>query len=167
MKKLTILRHAKADLPEKYPSDFVRPLTKRGEKDAEQIAGFLKALQPRVDWVISSPALRAEQTAKIIAKRLPGSVPVMYPAELYEADAGLLLSLLKEVPPEQEHALLIGHNPSLESLVAGLCTGSPGNLEIRLATAGLVHLDLEIMRWDQVRWGAGVMQILLHPRMLR
>lgn len=167
MKKLTILRHAKAELPDKYPADFDRPLTKRGEKDAQRVAEFLTTLQPKVDWVLSSPAIRAEQTVKVITKRLSDSVPVVYKVEVYEADEGVLLGLLKDIPPEQDHVLLIGHNPSLESLVAGLCTGAPGNLECRLATAGLAHLDMEIMRWDQIRWGAGVLQLLLHPRVLR
>lgn len=167
MKKLTILRHAKADLPDRYPADFDRPLTKRGEKDAQRVAAFLATLQPEVDWILSSPAVRATQTVKLIAKRLPASVPVVYKTEIYDADEGLLLGLLKDIPPEQDHALLIGHNPSLESLIAGLCTGAPGSLECRLATAGLAHLEMEIMRWDQVRWGAGVLQILLHPRVLR
>ena len=167
MKKLTILRHAKAELPEKYPSDFVRPLTKRGEKDAALIAAFLAQLDPPIDWILSSPALRAEQTTKAVAKRLAKNVPAVYEAQIYEADAGLLLNLLKAIPPEPEHVLLIGHNPSLESFVAGLCTGSPGNLECRLATAAMAHLDMEIMRWDQIRWGSGVLQLLLQPRLLR
>lgn len=167
MKRLTILRHAKAELPEKHPSDFVRPLTKRGEKDALITAAFLAQLDPRIDWILSSPALRAEQTAKTVAKRLSGNVPPVYDAQIYEADASLLLALLRAIPPEREHALLIGHNPALESLVAGLCAGSPDNLECRLATSGLAHLQIEIAWWDQLRWGAGVLQLLVTPRILR
>jgi phosphohistidine phosphatase len=167
MKKLTILRHAKAEPPENYPGDSVRPLTKRGEKDAALIATFLTQLDPLVDWVLSSPALRAEQTAKIVAKHFSGIAPVIYDEQIYEADAGLLLTLLRSIPPEQEHALLVGHNPSLESLVAGLCSGAPGSLECRLTTAGMAHIHVEIMRWDQIRWGAGVLQLLVQPRVLR
>ncbi len=167
MKRLTILRHAKAELPEQHPSDFVRPLTKRGEKDALITAAFLAQLDPRIDWILSSPALRAEQTAKVVLKRLSGNVPLMVDAQIYEADAGQLLMLLRAIPPEVEHALLIGHNPALESLVAGLCSGSPDSLECRLATSTLAHLQIEIAWWDQLRWGAGVLQLLVPPRMLR
>ncbi len=167
MKRLTILRHAKAEPPETYPDDSVRPLAKRGEKDAALIADFLNQIDPPVDWILSSPALRAEQTAKIVAKRIAGNSPVIYDEQVYESDAGLLLALLKAIPPEQEHALLIGHNPSLESLVAGLCSGATGSLECRLTTAGMAHLHVEIMRWDQIRWGAGVLQLLVQPRVLR
>lgn len=167
MKRLSILRHAKAEPPEQHPGDSARPLAKRGEKDAVLIADFLNLIVPPVDWILSSPAVRAEQTAKIVAKRITGDRPLIYDEQVYEADAGLLLALLKAIPPEQEHVLLIGHNPSLESLVAGLCSGATGTLECRLTTAGMAHLHLEIMRWDQIRWGAGVLQLLVQPRVLR
>jgi len=167
MKRLTILRHAKAESPEKYPGDSVRPLANRGEKDAALIADFMNLIDPPVDWILSSPALRAEQTARIVAKRIAGDRPLIFDEQIYEADAGLLLALLKAIPPEQEHVLLIGHNPSLESLVAGLCSGATGSLECRLTTAAMAHLYLEIVRWDQIRWGAGVLQLLVQPRVLR
>ncbi len=55
MKTLTIIRHAKAAAPEQYATDFDRPITARGRKDAKHIGKLLAYLEPPFDWIISSP----------------------------------------------------------------------------------------------------------------
>ena len=67
MKTLSIVRHAKAERPEGYPSDFVRPLTPRGHKDATRLGALLAGLEPKVDCILSSPATRAAQTTDRLA----------------------------------------------------------------------------------------------------
>jgi phosphohistidine phosphatase len=167
MKTLTIIRHAKAERPEGYPSDFDRPLTDRGLKDATRIGEVLARLEPSVDWWISSPAVRAQQTTERLRARITDPQTVQWEPTIYEASADTLLDLLGNVPQEVQHVVLVGHNPGMEELVAGLVAGAPERLGIHMATAALAHIHLEIFWWNQIRWGCGKLELLLTPKVVK
>jgi phosphohistidine phosphatase len=167
MKVLSILRHAKAERPEGYPNDFSRPLTTRGHKDAARMGAFLASMEPAVDFILSSPAARAAQTADHIAAELGHAKTVGWEAGIYLASADTLLELLRRAPEEAEHLLLIGHNPGLEELAAGLCSGASDNSVLTLVTATLAHFELDIARWSQIRWGAGQLRLLVPAKALK
>ena len=63
--------------------------------------------------------------------------------------------------------MLIGHNPGLEELAAGLCSGASDNSVLTLATASLAYFELDIARWSQLRWGAGQLRVLVSAKMLK
>lgn len=167
MKVLSVVRHAKAERPEGYPSDFARPLTSRGHKDAARLGSLLAELQPPVDCILSSPAARAAQTADRMAAALGFTESVTWENAIYLASADTLLELLRRAPEEAEHIVLIGHNPGLEELAAGLCSGAPDNSVLTLITATVAHFDLDITRWNQLRWGAGQLKLLLAAKLLK
>jgi phosphohistidine phosphatase len=68
IKTLLILRHAKSSW--KFPdlADHDRPLNKRGKRDAPKIGNLLKEKDLVPDLIISSTAVRAKRTAKMVAK---------------------------------------------------------------------------------------------------
>ena len=168
MKTLTIVRHAKAAAPEEYENDFDRPLTSRGVKDAKHMAEVLLKLEPPVDWIISSPAVRAHATAEQLATGLTlAKQNIAWSDAVYLADANTLLTVLSEAPQDIEHIVLVGHNPGMEELVAGLCTGAPPHLNLTMPTAALAHLHLEIFWWNQIRWGCGKLQVLVTPKVVK
>ncbi len=167
MKHLTILRHAKAEPFEDYTDDFQRPLAEKGIRQIHRIARVLRSTKPPVDWLISSPALRAQETAEQVAELLDFAHPIHWDERIYEATAPTLLAVLQEAPEAMEHVLLVGHNPGLERLISGLCSGEDGRLALRLRTAGLAYLRLDIYHWNQLRWGAGELQYLIAPRFLK
>lgn len=167
MKHLSILRHAKTEHADEYPTDFERPLTNRGHKDAEAIAQLLADHAPPIDWIISSPALRTRETTDHVTDILKYKRGIIWEEKVYEAEAETLLSILTEVPVEMEHVLLIGHNPGMEELISGLAGGSPTRLSVALPTAGLAHLTLEIFGWNQLRWGCGTLHSLIRPKFIR
>ena len=167
MKYLSVIRHAKAARPDKYDTDVERPLTKRGVNDSDLVAKKLSLLSPKVDWLVSSPSVRTRETVDRFVRALHYDEPVIWEQELYGADAGTLLDILSSVPVEIEHAVIIGHNPGMEALVSGLCTGSTVRLNLSMPTATLAHLELDIRWWNQIRWGCGQLQILLKPKLLR
>lgn len=167
MKILTIVRHAKAEKPEAYPTDYERPLTARGVRDAERLAGFLAHIEPPVTLILSSPAARAAQTADRLAAGLGYASAVTWQEGIYLAAPDSLLTLLKTVPDEVEHALLVGHNPGLEDLVAGLSSGAPENGVVTLATAAAAQLTCDVNRWGQLRWGLGRLRLLVTAKGLK
>lgn len=167
MKTLSIMRHGKAERLEGYPSDKARPLTSRGVKDANLIGELLARFDPRPDWIVSSPALRTQETAERIAEALSFKQPIIWEETIYEATAATLLDILSGIPPAVEHALIVGHNPSLQELVSGLCAGAPDRLNLTMATGALACIELEIVWWNQIRWGCGALQMLTKPKLLR
>ena len=164
MKHLTLLRHAKAVDAAQYTQDIDRPLAKKGGKQIARVAPLLQRTKQSVDHIVSSPALRANQTAQQIAKIIKYSQEVSYDDRIYEASVTVLLTVLRELPESAEHVLIVGHNPGLEELISALACGDEGRLSLRLSTAGLVHFHMEIARWQQVRWGCGLLRLLTAPR---
>jgi len=167
MKALSIVRHAKAERPEGHPTDFDRPLTARGRKDVERIGDILARLEPPVDHFLSSPATRAAQTTDGLIAMLGYAKDTAWQEDVYTGGPDTLLDLLTHVPEDAEHVVLVGHNPSLEELAAGLCSGSQENSVLTLATATLAHFSLDISRWTQLRWGAGQLKLLVSAKALK
>ncbi len=167
MKTLTILRHGKAVRSEEYPVDFDRPLARRGEKDIARISKVLRQSPPTIDWIISSPASRARQTAEIVAERLDLQDQLIWEPVLYESGVESLLSVIERFPVNTQHALIVGHNPTLEQTVSGLCAGSVSRMANSLPTAGVANIELQIMWWESGRWVAGLVRLYRRPRLLR
>lgn len=167
MKKLSIIRHAKAVDATSSLADFDRPLTKRGRKDAEHLGKLLARTAPPVDWLLSSPALRTRETTAAIVDTLGYAGRVQWADNAYLAEAETWLDLLSHVPPDMEHVVVVGHNPGIAELVAGLSSGATPRLNLDFPTAALAHLGVEIFWWNQIRWGCGQLQLLLTPKALR
>lgn len=166
MKALTIFRHAKADRPEEYPQDFDRPLTARGRKDAERMGVVISGLAPAVDCILSSSAVRAAQTASHLVAVLDFAGAPLWVADAYLAPPETLMEILRSAPKDAEHVVLVGHNPGMEELAALLCTGASNGAILRLPTAGIAHLLLDIGRWQQLRAGGAELRLLAAPRLL-
>ena len=167
MKTLSVFRHAKAKNPDKYESDIERPLARRGHKDAVLMTKILAGLNLPVDWIISSPAVRTRETTEHLLNGLDNTPQVMWNDAVYLAYPNTLLSILKKIPREVNHVVLVGHNPGMEELVSGLCAGAIERLNVRMSTAALAHINLEIFWWNQIRWGCGQLQFLATPRVMK
>lgn len=167
MKYLTILRHAKAAVAEADQLDMDRPLLEKGRRQIEQIAPVIRGIKPAPDRLLSSPALRATETADGTAAAIKFDQAVLLERGIYEAAPTTLLEILREQPSSVEHLVLVGHNPGLEMLVSGLCSGNDTRLNLKLPTAGVAHISLEVVRWRQARWGCGILHFLLTPRSLK
>ncbi|MBU6349752.1 MAG: histidine phosphatase family protein [Chloroflexi bacterium] len=164
MKYLSIWRHAKAERPEQYQNDFDRPLADRGLRDAARMAALIAALEPGVDRILSSPAARTAQTVQKLLEALGGRLEPVWDATLYLAPATTLLSILKTLPEDVGHLVLVGHNPGLEELASGLCGTGPADSFVRMPTATLAHLTVDANRWHSLRWGGSQLKLLIPPK---
>jgi phosphohistidine phosphatase len=168
MKYLTLLRHAKATPSVGTDPDFARPLTDKGSKQISQVAPIFLSFKKMPARVVSSPAVRAVQTAQGLAEAVGWNHDdIILDTRIYEASVAALMGILHEQPETTEHVILIGHNPGLEMLVSALCSGDDGRLNLHLSTAAVAHIDLEVARWRQVRWGCGILRMLVAPRHLK
>lgn len=123
MGELLILRHGKSDWS--TPSgDFQRPLKKRGRKNAKQMGDWLSGQQLVPDYVVSSPAVRAFETARLACRAMQFSdKDIREEPVIYGAGSTQLLQVVREVPKAAGRILLVGHNPGMEDLVLYLVAG--------------------------------------------
>jgi phosphohistidine phosphatase len=168
MRHLTLLRHAKAIPASGTDPDFARPLAEKGAKQIARIAPIFRTFEKAPARLVSSPAVRALETAKGLAEALGwNSDEIVLDGRIYEASVATLIAILHEQPERVEHVVLVGHNPGLEMLISGLCSGDDGRLNLQLATAGVAHMDLEVARWRQVRWGCGILRLLVSSQYVK
>lgn len=146
MKKLLLIRHAKSSWDYPGLSDHQRPLAKRGIKDAPTMGRRLVNRGVMPDLIISSDAVRALETAMVIANELSYPARQIVKSErLYHASVNSLLSVIKATSPEIRTLFIIGHNPGMNDFIAFM------GCEIdNLPTAGQFGLSFEVNNWKGV-----------------
>lgn len=151
MKTLLLARHGKAEKSEYGIYDFKRKLVERGKNDVLKVAQELSTiLSP--EQIISSPAERAIQTAKIFAKTFSIDKKEIIEIEsIYEANMSTLLKVINDINNKFKVVLLIGHNPAFEFAIEYLSNVSIGHLP----TSGLAIIDFDIDDWGMVSTGLG------------
>ncbi|HEC1562742.1 phosphohistidine phosphatase SixA [Campylobacter upsaliensis] len=116
MKKIYILRHAKAEKEIKI-DDFSRKLTKKGKDELKILLQRLQKYEIKWDRIYASPAFRTKKTAKIIAKNYAyDKKEIDLIVAFYEADEMWLFAFLKNLDESINNVLLVGHNPALLKL---------------------------------------------------
>ncbi|VFN00156.1 MAG: phosphohistidine phosphatase [Candidatus Kentron sp. G] len=163
-RELLLLRHAKSDWKRAVGSDFERPLSERGARDAPRVGQWLHRQGPRPDVVLGSPATRARRTACEVCKMLEfPETHIDWEPQIYDATLGTLLAVLgacRQAPV----TLLVGHNPGLESLLVYLCGADleqPADGKL-LPTAALARIHLP-SEWRALQAGSGRLVSLTRP----
>ena len=134
---LTLIRHAKSSWDSDAPSDFERPLNRRGRRDAPRMGAELERLGIRFEHVFCSSAVRARETLAGLRHGLV--VPedrISYHREIYLAPTSRLYDLVAAQPDQSRDIALIGHNPGMEDLAAMLSGGAV----VRMPTCCVVRL---------------------------
>jgi phosphohistidine phosphatase len=135
LRRLTLLRHGKAEAVDAYPEDYERPLTHRGGIEAQEMGSRLVKRNLIPDLILVSPAERAWATAEIIAAACElDAKQVQCARELYLATPERTWQLLAHRAASLNHILICGHNPGL-SLIASRFGPKPERRE--LPTAGI------------------------------
>jgi phosphohistidine phosphatase len=165
LKTLLVLRHAKSDRGDRTLRDHDRPLAPRGEGDAPLMGTALAALDLIPDCILTSTATRARDTARLVAAAMGYGGEIIEDATLYAASVDALLDALRECD-EEACVLLVGHNPGLEELICLLTGGDDAQTVVRLPTAALACLALDIEEWAEVHEACGHLAWLLTPRIV-
>ncbi|GEM_PF-32264 len=147
MKRLILVRHAEAVGPKSNRSDFERPLTPEGEKQAESMGKKMKKEGVKVDLLISSPADRALETAHIFARRLdyPIQKILLFDAIYKASDGSSLLRLIKDMDDRYGNLLMVGHNPRLSEMAKHLVK----DLRHDIPKAGMVRIEFSVSSWKE------------------
>jgi phosphohistidine phosphatase len=127
---LILWRHAEAeDLPDPLSlsrsADLQRPLTRRGRKQAETSAAWLRAHLPADHRVVCSPALRTRETAGALSSKVE-VLPDLAPG----ADVSAILAAI-DWPQGHEHTVVVGHQPWIGRLASLLLAGHEINWSVK------------------------------------
>ena len=157
MIELHLLRHADAGDPMAWKGpDADRPLSGKGEKQAERLGRFLKEVGFRPDAIITSPKVRAAGTAEIVARHL--GLPVATDDRLAEAvDLAAVEAILRHAG-DPSRPVLVGHDPDFSDLLEGL-TGLPG---LTMKKGAFVRIDTE-----RLEPASGTLRWLIPPDLLK
>jgi phosphohistidine phosphatase len=159
---LYIMRHAEAVDEAESGGDEARALTLRGRERTRDAAGGLRAMGLRFDAILTSPLLRATETAGLVADECSNSPPPqVLPALSPDVSAREAVAALA---PFARHGnvLAVGHEPQLSKLVALLLT-SQSAIAIRFKKGACVALDVS----KAVEPGAAELRWMLTQRQLR
>lgn len=157
MKTLILMRHAKSDWSG-GEDDFERPLNRRGRGDLPRLARLLKAAAPSPLFVLSSPALRARQTAEGV---IADASRLHFDEGLYLASWSRLVKALAAAG-DAPNVLLVAHNPGISELAGRL-----GGGQFDMPTGGTALFDMHAEGWDQVEEGSGRLRWFAVPRLLK
>jgi len=149
--EIYLLRHGIAVERETrgFEDDFTRPLTPKGRRQLRKSAAAIKKLTSKFDLILSSPLVRAKQTAEIVAKELKCKKRLRFTNAL--APGGLASILIRQMSREKEapgNVLLVGHEPDLSGLVSLLVTGGKG-MQIEFKKGALCKLEADVLRDGQ------------------
>ena len=163
--QIHLLRHAIAAPRNagQWADDRERPLTREGRRRMERAARGLRALGVRIDLVLTSPLVRARDTARIVVEafRPQPSLRGFRPLAPGGGIGGVLAGLASL--PRDASVLLVGHEPDLSRLAAALLLEDHGDLAIEFKKGGLCRIDFD----GAPRAGGGRLVLHLTPRILR
>jgi phosphohistidine phosphatase len=146
-----------------FEDDAARPLTAKGRRQVRKSAGAIAKLAGPFDLILSSPLLRAKQTAEIVARKWGLKKRLKFSNALAPGGAARhLVRLLGREKPAPKTVLLVGHEPDL-SLLVSLLTCGRQELQLDFKKGGLCKLEAGVLRAGkcaQLAW-------LLTPKQLR
>ena len=153
MNQLYLLRHGLA-VPHGTPdiADDDRPLTTEGEQRVRSVGRALRRLKVKVDRIVTSPLPRAHRTAEIVAEVI-GKTSLIEVADVLRAqsDAASMADWLQS--RTEDRLMIVGHNPTLSSLLTLLVVGpdQPPIADLHKGGIAALHIAEGTERY-QIDW---------------
>jgi phosphohistidine phosphatase len=148
-RRLTLLRHGKAQSIDSCAEDFERALTRRGGIEAQEMATRIVYRDLIPDLILVSPAERAWATAEIIANACElDAKQVQCARELYLATPETTWRLITRCDAALRHVMICGHNPGLSQIASRL--GPKPQLR-ELPTAGIASAVWHNAHWETLQ----------------
>lgn len=170
MKRLFLLRHAKAQPADGGTEDFDRTLMLSGMQDGAAMARYLRKNDYTIQTILSSSSARTTQTTELVLHELTAEVE--YREALYLAEPAKILAAVRAAPASVSSLMVVGHNPGLEE-TATLLAREPVRskerarheaLEEKFPTCALAILDFDVGRWRDVLQGTGRLVDFVRPK---
>jgi phosphohistidine phosphatase len=170
MRRLLLLRHAKAERTQPDGKDHERVLTDRGRADAVRLGTYLARHALTPDQVLVSTSARTRETWTQIGKVLDGAPKAQFEERVYDASPQTILAVIHGASAKAGTVLIIGHNPGLQELAATLIAS--GDVEARqrlkeeFPTAAVAVISFAIDDWRGVHPLGGRLEHFVSPKWL-
>ncbi len=148
---LYLLRHAIAVTrgTEGFRHDSDRPLTEKGAAKLRRVVRGMNALGLSFDLILTSPYLRARQTAELVAKEMDAEARLERTPHLApDGDPRALIAQVASRSAASPSILLVGHEPNLSQLISVLVSGDE-RTAVTMKKAGLCKLAAEALRYGR------------------
>ena len=146
MKTLYLLRHAKSSWDDTSLPDRDRPLEARGERDAAKMGKRWSPQYGKPDLIVSSPAVRALETAKVLAAGLDYKIKrILVNERLYAATVDGLIAFIESLDDMLERVMLVGHNPGFAELAHHFDSGIT-----HMPTCALAEFRFDAKSWSGI-----------------
>ena len=146
MKHLLIARHAKSSWDDFTIDDHERPILEKGRRKSIRVAAELKSRGIIPDMIISSTAVRAKETALLLAREL--EIPedkVVFNKHLYHAYDDEVLAELFALDDSVNTVMIVGHNPTLTDVVNHFSNKPIDNLP----TSAVASVTFKTDSWEE------------------
>ena len=163
MKTLYLARHTKSSWEMPGVDDMHRPLLEKGIQKAKKTGRYLNNLPIKVDKIISSPAVRTLETARLIASSLGfPEEKIRIEPKIYEGSINRILEIIYATEDEVDSLMIFGHNPTITHL-ANLFL-NPG-IEF-MPTMGIASVSFKTDKWSAIPLSEKKNEFILFPKSL-
>ena len=122
--RLILLRHAKSDWDSGAETDFDRPLSARGRRDAPRMGRWMQFNRLVPDAVFCSSAVRTRETLELLSTELDlTGADIRFLGALYHANEQEIVSVASENLSAAKCVMLVGPNPGFEMALLHFCPG--------------------------------------------
>lgn len=168
MKRIYLLRHAKASWELAGQLDYERGLTERGHADCELMAATIAERRIAPELILCSGARRARETLAGVASALPKRSQILYEDAIYRASALDLLRVLSATPAAIESVMLVGHNPSIHDLAVEIAAEGRelDAMAGKFPTAALAELQFE-SEWHELAADSCELVAFIRPKQIK
>jgi phosphohistidine phosphatase len=118
-----------------FSDDSKRPLTPEGKQKMREISAGMTRLGFELDWIVTSPLVRAIETAEIVADTLGPNIPLDFCDALRPGGSPEALVSFLAKHPNRRRVLAVGHEPDLSELAARLM-GAGRNAQLGFKKGG-------------------------------
>ncbi len=157
--ELYFIRHGIAEDTSEYEDDRMRPLTDKGRIKTEKVAQRLVQLEIKFDLILTSPLIRAKQTAKILHRA--GLSSILEESHHLAPEGSLQNWLKSHYPASIQTIALVGHQPNLANWAEQLIWGSPQD-KLILKKAGIIGVELPSI--EETLLNKGELFLLVSPK---
>lgn len=166
MKRLFILRHAKSTVADPAVDDFDRSLAPRGRRAAPLMARYMRDRDYCPDVALCSLAVRACETWAYVRAELGCSPVEDFRRDLYLAEPRALLETIRGLSDRYSSALIIGHNPGIQTLALGLLGHGSASVDPfgKYPTGALAVFDFDAPSWTDIAPGRGKLVDFKRPK---
>lgn len=161
-RELLLLRHAKSSWENPLLADIDRPLNERGRRVAPAMGKHLAKLHLEPGMVVSSPALRAWQTALLLSSVFEKPVDIHLVDGLYDSSTEHWWQAIHQLPNEVERVMMIGHNPELHAFI-----GEISDFVVpKFPTCALALFEINASSWKDATRADFQLKELMIPKKL-